>query len=139
MPLVVVGLLVACGNGSPGGSAPPSFSEVVENAEAYDGKTVRMDAAYYSSFEISVIASGLTETDPPQPVQPLVWVGTAPGDECLEQSEGSAWADTVEASGTFRYDPERGFGHLGDYEMVIEDAKLLCVREAPVSSIFLDR
>jgi hypothetical protein len=36
------------------------------------------------------------------------------------------WAEDVTATGTFRYDPDGGFGHLGAYDMALEDARVTC-------------
>jgi hypothetical protein len=104
------------------------MSSLTGDPESYDGEFVRLDASYYGAFEVSVLTSGFRASDPPQPIEPLVWVGVPPGDECLQISDRASFAERVEASGTFRYDPEGGFGHLGEYEMAIENAELVCVR-----------
>lgn len=105
---------------------PPTFEELVRSPQAYDGRLVRVEAAYFGSFEVSVLTSGLRESFPPQPIDPLVWVGVAPPDRCLEEAEMATWSDRVVAEGTFRHDPDGGLGHLGGYDMAIEDAALTC-------------
>jgi hypothetical protein len=134
MVLAAAMLLAACAS-EPEAVAPPTVASLAEDPESYDDKQVTIDAAYYGATEMSVLTSGFAESFPPRPVEPLIWVAVAPPDDCLQQSEGVAWADRVEASGTFRYEPEGGLGHLGRYEMAIDDADLVCVRSAPVSSV----
>ena len=121
-------LLLGCAEGTGNGllTAPVPLREVAADPEAFDDGPVRIRASYYSSFEISVLTAGLAESHPPQPVEPLVWLVASPPDRCLERAAGAAWADAVVASGTFRYDPEGGFGHLGQYEMALQDATLAC-------------
>jgi hypothetical protein len=103
-----------------------TFEELTRRAEAYDGRTVRVEAAYFGAFEISVLTSGFAESFPPQPVEPTIWVVATPPRECLQKAEGATWADAVRATGTFRYDPDDGFGHLGAYRMALADASLTC-------------
>jgi hypothetical protein len=86
-----------------------------------------VEAAYYGSFEVSVLTSGFRESFPPQPIDPLVWVGVGPPERCLEEAEMATWSDRVVAEGTFRHDPDGGLGHLGGYDMAIEDAALTCI------------
>jgi hypothetical protein len=128
--LVVAGaaLLVACADAGqpPDRQEAQPLQDVVADPAAFDGATVRLRASYFSSFEISVLTTGFAESHPPQPVDPLVWVVAGPPDRCLERAQGAAWAETVIAFGTFRYDPEGGFGHLGDYRMALENATLAC-------------
>ena len=126
--IAAAGLLMGCAEGGPPGllSAPVTLRDVAVDPEAYDDGDVRIQAAYFSSFEVSVLTTGFAESHPPQPVEPLVWVVASPPDRCLERAAGAAWADAVIASGTFRYDPDGGFGHLGEYEMALQDATLTC-------------
>ncbi len=119
-------LLVGCAN-EPEAAAPVTFESIVEDPEAFDGEEVTLDASYYGAFEISVLTSGFAESFPPQPVEPLIWVGVGPPEDCLQQAERVAWADRVEASGTFRYQAEGGLGHVGAYDMALENATLVCV------------
>jgi hypothetical protein len=121
-------LLLGCAEGTGNGllTAPAPLREVAADPEAFDDHELRIRAAFYSSFEVSVLTTGFAESHPPQPVEPLVWVVASPPDRCLERAAGAAWADDVVASGTFAYDPEGGFGHLGEYEMALQDATLSC-------------
>ena len=126
--IAAAGLLMGCAEGGPPGllSAPVALRDVAADPKAFDDGEVRIRASYYSSFEVSVLTTGFAESHPPQPVDPLVWVVASPPDRCLERAAGAAWADAVIASGAFRYDPDGGFGHLGEYEMALQDATLNC-------------
>lgn len=117
-------LLAACG----GAADAPSFSALVERPADFDGESITIESGYYGAFEVSVLTSGFAESFPPQPVEPLIWVGASPEGECLQDAGGMAsFAERVEATGTFRYDPDKGFGHLGAYDMTLEDARLTCL------------
>ncbi len=124
--LVTALLLGGCGAASDERSEP-SFTAILEDPEEYDGERVTFEAGYYGAFEVSVLTSGFAESFPPQPVEPLVWVNAGPTGQCLEREETVTWAEGVRASGIFQYDPERGFGHLGAYEMALEDPTITCV------------
>jgi hypothetical protein len=122
-------LVAGCAEGSPtpNGERPrANFDDLTRRPEAFDGRRVEVKAAYYGAFEDSVLTSGFAESYPPQPVEPTIWVAASPPHACLQQAQGATWADAVRASGTFRYDPESGFGHLGAYEMTIEAVSLAC-------------
>lgn len=124
--LTVAALLSACAGGSDGGDTL-SYEALVESPDDHEGQRVTIEAGYFAAFEISVLTSGFAESYPPQPVEPLIWVAAGPPVECLEQADGGVrWAERVEASGVFRYDPERGFGHLGTYDMALEGARITC-------------
>lgn len=103
-----------------------TLQAVTADPEAYDGRPVRLESGYYAAREASVLTPGLAESYPPQPLEPMVWVGAAPPSGCLEEAEGIAWAERVFAEGTFRYDAGEGFGHLGQYDMALENATLTC-------------
>jgi hypothetical protein len=120
------GLLFTCAEASKPRDSNQALQDVTADPSAFDDASVRLRAAYFSSFEVSVLTTGFAESHPPQPVEPLVWVVASPPDRCLQRAGGAAWADAVVASGTFRYDPEGGFGHLGEYEMALQDARLTC-------------
>jgi hypothetical protein len=103
-----------------------TLQAVAADPEAYDGEAVRLETGYYGAREASVLTAGFAESYPPQPMDPMVWVSAAPPQDCLEEAEGVSWADRMIAEGTFRYDPDGGFGHLGAYDMALEDATLTC-------------
>ena len=124
--IATAGLLLGCAEASEPRDRPHALQEVAADPSAFDDAPVRLRAAYFSSFEVSVLTTGFSESNPPQPVEPLVWVVASPPDRCLERAAGAAWADEVVASGTFAYDPEGGFGHLGEYEMALQDPTLSC-------------
>jgi hypothetical protein len=124
--IATAGLLLGCADASAPRDSPQALRDVTADPSAFDDAPVRVRAAYFSSFEVSVLTTGFAESHPPQPVDPLVWVVASPADRCLQRAAGAAWADAVVASGTFRYDPEGGFGHLGEYEMALQDATLTC-------------
>lgn len=120
-------LATGCAQRGEAGSDDPTFEELTADPEAFDGREVRVEAGYYGAFETSVLTSGFAESFPPQPIEPTVWVSAAaPSGDCLDRAQGVIWADAVEATGTFRYEPDGGFGHLGAYEMVLENATLSC-------------
>jgi hypothetical protein len=132
-PAIVIALSVlwmaSCADdGGPEGDTPgpPTLREVLANRRAFDDRTLRVRAAYFSSFEVSVLTTGFAESHPPQPVEPVVWVDAAPPDRCMERVRDAAWAESVVASGLFRFAPDSGFGHLGAYDMALEDATLSC-------------
>jgi hypothetical protein len=126
--LCVVVLATACAerSGPAGGPRKVSFGELTRQPDAFNGRRVEVEAGYYGAFEVSVLTSGFAESYPPQPVEPTIWVSATPPERCLQQAERVTWADTVRATGTFRYDPDDGFGHLGAYPMTLEDASLAC-------------
>ncbi|HEX2026241.1 MAG TPA: hypothetical protein VHH92_07580 [Actinomycetota bacterium] len=99
---------------------------MIDDREAYAGERVVVTAAYYGSFEVSVLATGFAESNPPEPVEPLVWVDAVPPEECTERSRDATWADSVVATGTFEHGPSGGFGHLGAYDMALRNAVLTC-------------
>jgi hypothetical protein len=103
-----------------------TLQAVSADPEAYDGQPVRLESGYYGAREASVLTPGFAESYPPQPMEPMVWVGAAPPASCLEEAQGITWAERVIAQGTFRYDEGEGFGHLGQYDMALEDAILTC-------------
>jgi hypothetical protein len=124
---MIAAALVACGN-EPNDLATFRLPDLTEDPGAFNGERVRIQGGYYGAFEISVLTSGFSESSPPEPVGPLVWVGVGPPEECLQSADGGAgWAENVEATGVFRFDPEGGFGHLGAYEIALEDATITCV------------
>jgi hypothetical protein len=104
----------------------PMLEYVTGRPADFDGQQISVEAAYFSSFEVSVLTSGFAGSDPPRPVDPMVWVVASPPPRCIRRAQGAAWARSVIATGTFRYDPEGGFGHLGAYRMALEDAELTC-------------
>ncbi|MGH2711850.1 MAG: hypothetical protein ACRDH9_11690 [Actinomycetota bacterium] len=127
---MITAALVACGGGGGSGSGDtPTFTlpDLTEDPGAFNGERVIIKGGYYGAFEISVLTSGFMESFPPQPVGPLVWVGVSPPTGCLQNADmGARWAEKVEATGIFRYDPDGGFGHLGAYEVALDDATISC-------------
>lgn len=126
MVIATAGLLLGCAQASEPRDNPQALQDVTADPSAFDDAPVRLRAAYFSSFEVSVLTTGFAESHPPQPVEPLVWVVASPPDRCVERAAGTAWADAVVAGGTFRYEPQGGFGHLGEYEMALQEATLTC-------------
>jgi hypothetical protein len=127
--LVLAGMLLAsCGRGDGGPSSTTEIplQRVIDDPERYEGREIRVRARYYASFEVSVLAAQLTESSPPQPAGPLVWVGASPAGPCLRRSSDAAWAEQAVATGTFHHDPEGAFGHLGGYWMELADARVRC-------------
>jgi hypothetical protein len=121
-----VGLLAGCGDGAGRGAVELDVAEVTAHPAAYAGREITVRAGYYTAFEISVLTTGFAESYPPRPVDPLVWVVGSPPARCTEAAEGARWADEVAATGTFRFDPAAGFGHLGAYRMALQSARLAC-------------
>lgn len=103
-----------------------TLQAVTSDPSQYDGRPVRLEGGYYAAREASVLTPGFAESYPPHPLEPAVWVGAAPPSGCLEEAEGIAWAERVIAEGIFRYDAGEGFGHLGQYDMALENATLTC-------------
>jgi hypothetical protein len=124
----LLGALIVSLASCAGSGEQVTLAAVTGSPEDFDGEQVTLEAGYYGAFEVSVLTSGFAESFPPQPVEPLVWVGAGPPEDCLEDAEGGVrWAERVEASGVFRYEPGGGFGHLGSYEMALEDARITCI------------
>ena len=126
LTLGAVVALAGCGGGDRD-VRDATFSSITADPAEFDGRKVTFEAAYYGAFEVSVLTSGFAESFPPQPIDPQIWVGASPPEACLERAERSSWADAVEATGTFRYDPDKGFGHLGAYDMALENARMTCL------------
>ena len=125
--VVLLAALCGCGEGAgPSSTGPVSLQRVVDDPGAYDGERVEVTAGYFSSFEVSVLTTGFAESYPPQPMDPEVWVGASPPDDCLEVAEGASWSEDVVATGTFHFEDGGGFGHVGAYRMELEGATLRC-------------
>lgn len=124
---VLAVLSTSCGSEeAPAGPASVSFARLVEEPSTFDGRRVRLSAFYLGSFERSLLSGALAESYPPQAVEPTVWVSApTPVGECIQTDEGVTWGE-VTAVGTFRYDPEGGFGHLMVWTMELADARLAC-------------
>ena len=127
---LVLLLATACAGGqeaAPGSSsAPLTVEEVAADPEAYAGERIRIRAGYYAAREASVLTPGFAESYPPQPMDPQIWVVATPPDACLQRAETVAWADRVVAEGTLRFQEGGGLGHLGSYELALDDARISC-------------
>ena len=126
--LLVLTTACAGGRDAAPGSPPETLTValVTDDPAAYDGQRIRVRGAYFGARETSVLASGFAESHPPQPVDPQIWVVATPPESCLQRAEQVGWAEGVTAVGTFRYQEGGGLGHLGSYEMALEDARLTC-------------
>jgi hypothetical protein len=102
------------------------LAAVIADPEAYDGERITVRAGYFGEFEVSVLTTGFAESHPPRPVDAEVWIAAVPPRACTSTAQGVTWAEEVTATGTFRHDPDGGFGHLGAYRMALEDARLAC-------------
>lgn len=122
--LFAAALLGACGPQV--GDDPAALEDVTGRPLDFDGRAIGVEAAWFSSFEVSVLTTGFAGSDPPRPIEPLVWVAASPPQACIQRGDEAVWAERVVAEGTFRYRPEGGFGHLGAYEMTLENATLTC-------------
>jgi hypothetical protein len=126
--IILLGTLVAVLAACAGSSGQVTFAELTESPGDHDGEVVAFEAGYYGAFEESVLTSGFAESFPPQPMKPLIWVNGGPPEDCLQDAEGGVrWAERVEASGTFRYEPGGGLGHLGVYEMALDVERIACL------------
>lgn len=125
--LLAAAVMTGCAQRAEPRSEELELADVTADPETYDGERIRVRAGYYGTFEVSVLTTGFAESHPPQPADAMVWVAAAPPAGCTDEAQGVAWAEDVTATGTFRYDPDGGFGHLGAYDMAVEDAWLTCV------------
>jgi hypothetical protein len=124
--LSAVAVVTGCAGRAEPHAEALQLTEVIADPEAHDGDRVTVRAGYYSSFEVSVLTMGFAESRPPRPADAEVWVVARPPSGCTRHAQGATWAEEVIATGTFRYDPDDGFGHLGAYDMALEDARLTC-------------
>ena len=131
--LVLASILSSCAGATgpgDGDSGPIPLQDVIDDPESFDGERVTVSAGYFGAFEMSVLTTGFAESYPPQPIEPLVWVGVSPPDPCLQivadDGHGESWADRVVATGTFGFEAGGGFGHLGMYDMELADARIRC-------------
>jgi hypothetical protein len=124
--LLAAAVVTACSQRAEPRREELQLAVVTADPESYDGERVTVRAGYYGAFEVSVLTTGFAESHPPQPADAVVWVIAAPPSGCTNEAQGVAWAEEVTATGTFRYDPDGGFGHLGAYHMALEDARLTC-------------
>lgn len=129
--VVALGLVVVIATGCGGQQEPAGvrevrIEEVLADPAAHEGQRLRFRAFYVGSFERSVLTAALAESYPPQPSEPMIWVDAEPrGGECVITDVGVTWGEVV-AEGVLRVDEENGFGHLGIYSMLLEDARLTC-------------
>jgi hypothetical protein len=124
--LLAAAVMTACGQRAEPRSEELELAEVTADPATYDGERITVLSGYYGSFEVSVLTSGFAESHPPRPADPVVWLAAAPPAGCTDEAQGVVWAEDVTATGTFRYDPDGGFGHLGAYDMALEDARVTC-------------
>ncbi|MGH2685332.1 MAG: hypothetical protein ACRDJP_07700 [Actinomycetota bacterium] len=131
--LLVAWMMASCADApgpASGGGDPIPLQEVVDDPGSFDGQRITVTGGYFGAFEVSVLTTGFAESFPPQPIDPLVWVGGSPAGPCLQiaadDGHGESWATRVVATGTFGFEPGGGFGHLGMYEMQLADARIRC-------------
>jgi hypothetical protein len=128
--LAVAVALAASGCGgeraAPRGYERVAFQDLTADPAAYTGRRVRVtDGFWVSSFEQSVLTGALAESYPPQAVEPFIWVTAEAEGDCITSDEAVSWGKVI-AEGTFRFDEDGGFGHLGVYTMELDDARLRC-------------
>ena len=133
IPLVVLAFLTAaCGqrrSPEPSGPVEVNFEDLRRDPGAHDGERIRLRTGYYAARETSVLANEFAESYPPQvgPPEATIWVVATPPAACREEAGGVLWStDGVIAEGTFRFQEDGGFGHLGQWRMALESATLAC-------------
>ncbi len=121
-----------------GGSADQAltFSQLISQADKYNGKTVTLEAFYFSGFEISAISEsvGLSSGDWRMvPIGTLVWVEGG----ISQESQNKLYTQTLSPSGyterlgklkiTGKFETGGRYGHLGAYlyQLKIAAAELL--------------
>jgi len=131
--LLGISLLAGCGRSS----SSVSFEQLVSDAEKYDGKTVTLDAFYFSGFEISALSGSLQPASSGEwrivPSQPLIWIeGGIP-----EETFNTLFKQTSTPSGypeyygkmnvTGIFETGGQYGHLGayKYQIIVAEARLL--------------
>jgi hypothetical protein len=134
IPLVALAFLTAaCGqrrSSEPSGSVEVTFEDLRRDPAAHDGERIRLQTGYYAARETSVLANEFAESYPPQvgPPEATIWVVATPPAACREEAGGVLWStDGVIAEGTFRFQEDGGFGHLGQWQMALESATLTCL------------
>lgn len=119
-------LVTGCSNSA---SGPLSFSRLISQADQYNGKTVTLEAFYFSGFEISAVAGSLErstyDTQRIVPVNPLVWVNGGISRDLFNK----LYTQTITPSGypeyfgklkiSGRFETGSKYGHLNAYQYQI--------------------
>jgi hypothetical protein len=132
--IAVLGLaLGGCGNS---GGQPVTFSQLISQADRYNGKIVTLEAFYFSGFEISALCESVgPATSGPSRIVPtgtLIWVaGGIPLDlQNTLYGQGGGASGYTERVGKLKIKGkfETGkFGHLDSYQyrITISEAEAL--------------
>lgn len=127
-------ILSGCGGGA---DQPVTFSQLISQADRYNGKTVTLEAFYFSGFEISALSEsvGPAGFEPWRivPTGTLIWATGNVSPELFDQ----LYAQTFTPSGyterlgklkiTGKFETGSRYGHLDAYQyrITITDAELL--------------
>jgi hypothetical protein len=143
--ILTLALPLVSGCISAGADQPLNFADLIAQADKHNGKTVTVEAFYFSGFEISAIAGSLEPHHSGMwgliPTGPLVWVKGGITQELLDKM----YTQTVTPSGytehfgklkvTGKFETGK-FGHLDayDYRIDITAAELLDWTPIPLST-----
>ena len=127
---------------SPTVSLPPItitgdfFEYIANNAEKYNGKTVKFTAYYFSTFEFSGLCEKLVPDDSHpgalKPQGPAIWTWGLPkeaADNLYKQDYSNtgypSYLGKLEVTGVFESNGNYGHMNAYDYQITIAEAKLL--------------
>ena len=140
IPLLILVLSIAslilsgCGGGA---DQPVTFSQLISQADRYNGKIVTLEAFYFSGFEISALSGSVGPADSGAwrivPTGTLIWATGNISQELYDQ----LYAQTFTPSGyterlgrlkiTGKFETGGRYGHLDAYQyrMTVTSAELL--------------
>lgn len=143
--LSMVSLIISGCRG--GADQPVTFSQLISQADRYNGKTVTLEAFYFSGFEISALSGSVGPADSGAwrivPTGTLVWAVGNISPELYDK----LYAQTVTPSGyterlgrlkiTGKFETGGRYGHLDAYQyrMIVTSAELLEWAPPPAAAI----
>ena len=124
-------------NGCGSANQSVTFSQLISNADKYNGKTVTLEAFYFSGFEISAISESVGPSTSGVwrivPTGTLIWVEAG----ISQELQNKLYSQTTTPSGcaehlgklkiTGKFETGSQYGHLGayQYQIFITSSELL--------------